>query len=75
MKKIFFLFLMCSCGFILNAQDSVNQSPSPDGLRANEKIYVVMAIVITILCGLLFYLTRLDRKITKLEKQQKGIVD
>ena len=37
-------------------------------MRSEAKIYVVMAVVITILAGLLVYLVRLDRKITKLEK-------
>jgi len=31
-------------------------------------IYVVVAVVLTILAGLLFYVYRLDRKITRLEK-------
>ena len=37
-------------------------------MRSEGKIYVVMAIVITILVGLILYLYRLDRKISKLEK-------
>ena len=36
-------------------------------MRADGKIYVVMAVVITILTGLIIYLIRLDRKITRLE--------
>ena len=37
-------------------------------MRSEGKIYVVMAVVLTILAGLFFYITRLDRKISKLEK-------
>ena len=33
------------------------------------KIYVVVAVVLTILLGLIAYLIRLDRKISKLEKE------
>lgn len=37
-------------------------------MRSEGKIYVVMVVVITILSGLLFYVSRLDKKISKLEK-------
>jgi hypothetical protein len=40
-----------------------------DGLRASGKIYVVVAVVVTILLGLVFYLIQLDRKIKKLENE------
>jgi hypothetical protein len=42
-----------------------------DAMRANGMIYVVIAVVLTILAGLLFYVYRLDRKITRLEKGVK----
>lgn len=37
-------------------------------MRSEGKIYVVMVVVITILVGLILYLSRLDRKLSKLEK-------
>jgi preprotein translocase subunit Sss1 len=37
-------------------------------MRSNGKIYVVVAVVLTILFGLIGYLIRLDKKISKLEK-------
>lgn len=37
-------------------------------MRSEGKIYVVMVVVITILAGLIFYILRLDRKLSKLEK-------
>ena len=40
-----------------------------DTMRSNGRIYVVVAVVLTILTGLILYLVRLDRKITKLEKE------
>ena len=40
-----------------------------DAMRSNGKIYVVVAVVLTILLGLIAYLIRLDRKISKLEKE------
>jgi uncharacterized membrane protein len=39
-----------------------------DILRTNGKIYVVVAVVLTILIGLLFYVSRIDKKINQLEK-------
>jgi len=38
-----------------------------DSMRSDGKIYVVIAVILTILGGLIFYVWRLDRKITKLE--------
>jgi uncharacterized membrane protein len=42
-----------------------------DAMRSNGKIYVVIAVILTILTGLLLYVWRLDRKITKLENETK----
>ena len=57
-------------GFVTLAQDSTaNKKPEmADALRADGKIYVVIAVVITILAGLILYVARLDRKISKMEK-------
>lgn len=41
-----------------------------DVMRSNGKIYVVMAVVITIVAGLFLYVASLDRKISKLEKSK-----
>ncbi len=40
-----------------------------DGMRSNGKIYIVVAVCLTILIGLFFYVFLLDRKITKIEKE------
>jgi len=48
--------------------DAGNRSLDKGFMVSQGKIYVVMVIVITILAGLLAYVLRLDRKITKLEK-------
>ena len=39
-------------------------------MRSNGKIYVVMAVCITILLGLILYLVSIDRKIAKIEDRQ-----
>ncbi len=41
-----------------------------DIMRSNGKIYVVIAIILTIFAGLIFYLIRIDRKIAKIEKNK-----
>jgi len=59
------LFLLLS--FSLSAQDV----PMADEMRANGKIYVVVAVLVTILLGMIIYLISIDRKLKKLEKEQK----
>jgi low affinity Fe/Cu permease len=41
-----------------------------DGMRSNGKIYIVVAVCLTILIGLFLYVFLIDRKITKLEKER-----
>ena len=42
-----------------------------DGMRSNGKIYVVVAVCLTILIGLFIYVFLLDRKITRVEKNKE----
>jgi uncharacterized integral membrane protein len=51
---------------LLFAQQAVQMA---DTMRAEGKIYVVVAILVTILLGLLFYVFVMDRKVTRLEKK------
>jgi hypothetical protein len=51
------------------SQDQAGQVEMADGMRQSGKIYVVIAVILTILAGLIFYLVRLDRKISRLEKE------
>jgi hypothetical protein len=41
-----------------------------DAMRRNGKIYVVIAVILTILAGLILYLVRIDRRVSRLEKGQ-----
>jgi len=50
---------------ILFAQDA---NTDADVMRGNGKIYVVVAVCLTILLGLFLYVFLLDRKISRLEK-------
>jgi hypothetical protein len=49
------------------AQQSIEMA---DVMRSNGKIYVVVAVLLLILLGLIAYLVVLDRKVSKLEKQK-----
>jgi hypothetical protein len=47
-----------------------NNAEMADVMRSNGRIYVVVAVMLTILAGLILYLVRLDRKISRLEKEK-----
>ena len=66
MKKLISIFTLLLLTFFANAQD-VSMS---DTMKENGKIYVVIAVILTILAGFVLYLIRLDRKISKLEKNK-----
>ncbi len=66
-RKIVLLLLVTLSSVAAFAQDT--KTGAADVMRSNGRIYVVVAVVLTILIGLLLYLFRLDRKMTKLEKE------
>lgn len=43
-----------------------------DRLRADGKIWVVVAVIAAVFAGIIIYLVRLDRQIGKLEKEIKN---
>ena len=56
----------------LLAQQPVNNGiEMADRLRADGKIWVVVAVIAAVFAGIVFYLVRLDRQIGKLEKEIK----
>lgn len=69
-KKMISLCLMLIPSAWLTAQAVGAESPST-GLRADGKIWVVMAVCLTILAGLFVYLIRIDRRISALEKEPR----
>lgn len=66
MKRLIAIFYFLLFTLFVNAQGI----EMADGMKANGKIYVVIAVMLTILAGLVLYLIRLDRKISKLEKNK-----
>ena len=59
-------FLLISS--VVIAQDT--NATTEGFMRSNSKIYVVLAICLTILIGLFIYLFTIDRKIGKIEDKQ-----
>ncbi|MEZ0483360.1 CcmD family protein [Fibrella aquatica] len=51
------------------AQDTVEMA---DQLRADGKIWVVVAVIAAVFFGIIVYLVRLDSKIGKLEREVKN---
>ncbi len=70
MKRIVASIASLLMMFFVQAQNdtAVAKQQVATGLRSDGKIWVVMAVCITILVGLFVYLISLDRKISKLEK-------
>ncbi len=70
-KKVFSIafslsITLCTIAQTANASASKEESGF---MRSEGKIYVVMVVVITILAGLIYYISRLDKKLSKLEKE------
>ena len=67
-KFLFFVLSSMLIPCLIFAQEK-KPAEMADVLRSNGKIYVVVAIVLTILVGLLLYVARIDKKINQLEKK------
>lgn len=70
--------IVAFCLFAIQTQRVLAQSISPSdqakidegmavGMRSEGKIYVVVAVLVTVMSGLFLYLINLDRKLSKLE--------
>lgn len=78
MKKyliIFLLFISLSAlaqdgAYSITPEDYDNTNIAmADGMRANGKIYVVVAVVMTVFTGLIIYTILIDRKISRIEQE------
>lgn len=61
---ILLLIMVCSLSSFAQG-DKIEMA---DTMRSNGKIYVVVAVCLTILIGLFLYVASIDRKLKKLEK-------
>lgn len=71
MNKLALRLLLCVLGLMASATGFAQdmQANTDDVMRGNGKIYVVVAVCLTILIGLFVYVFALDRKISRLEKE------
>lgn len=68
-NKIYSLLLMLPTMLLSTNIFAQDNAGSETLMRSNGKIYVVVAICITILTGLFLYVASIDRKIGKIEKK------
>lgn len=73
LRIISFFFLLANITFAHAQTETVaaNGNPVDNLLRSNGLIYVVVGVIVIILGGLIFYLTTIDKKLSKLEKEIK----
>lgn len=78
MKKIFSILALFLCLNLAFGQDKIeitnqdyenNSVEMADTMRSNGKIYVVVAVVMTVFAGLIFYMIQTERKISRIERE------
>lgn len=67
MRNFLLSLLALIISFSLNAQEKVQMA---DGLRAEGKIYVVVAVMLVIFLSVAIYLFSIDKRVKKLEKDK-----
>lgn len=61
-------YMLLAVAFFVAVSARAQEVPSTDLMRSNGKIFVVVAVVVTILVGLFIYVFAIDRKLSRLEK-------
>ena len=67
MKRLINILFLALMPLLSLAQDV----EMADTMRSNGKIYVVVGVIAIIFVGLLVYMVMLDRRLSKLEKEEK----
>ena len=65
------LLFLINVGNLTAQTNSIESETMAELMRSNGKIYVVVAVVTTILVGLIAYMIRVEKKISSLEKDLK----
>ncbi len=67
------LTILLSMGILTSKAQQTAQTSTTmaDQMRSNGKIFVVVAVLLTILLGLIAYVIRIDKKVSQLEKESK----
>ena len=66
-----FYSLLTTLLFLFTSNNLLAQSGSTDFMRSMGKMYVVVAVILTIFIGIVLFLVFLDRRLTKIENQIK----
>lgn len=53
-------------------QQNTEKGPVNEFFRSNDKIYVIVGVLVIIFLGIVLFLISLDRKIGKLEEREKS---
>ena len=74
LKAFIFTIGLSSMNFLIAGESAVSNAnavsdAATNMLRGNAKFNVVATVLVLIFIGIVLYLIRLDRKMTKLEKQ------
>lgn len=69
--KCLSLLVLMLATFASFAQQPSSTVEMADTFRSNGKIYVVVAVILTIFAGIVLYLVRLDRKVSRLEQETR----
>lgn len=65
------LYQLLLCFLIVNPFWLFAQTEGTDFMRESGKIYVVVAVIAAIFLGIIVFMVYLDRRLTKLENQNK----
>ncbi len=68
-RKRLGIFMLAMLSSLLAAAQN-QEVTMADTMRSNGKIYIVVAVCLTILIGLFVYVFSVDRKISRLEKEK-----
>lgn len=72
MKKNLITALLLAFCFQMNSNlFGQTENPTSDLMRSNGMIYVVLGVLVIIFAGIFVYLFMIDRKLSKIEKQNK----
>lgn len=69
--RAFLLTIFACLNFLATFAQSSNGVEMATGLRSSGKIYVVVIVLLVIFVGFMIYLFSIDRRVGKLEKQQR----
>ena len=68
MSKLKVFALLCASQMFLQ-NTAIAQGGNPDFMRSIGKIYVVVAVIVTIFIGLIIFLIFLEKKLSRLERR------